>query len=389
MGDAEQYVARWLAAGLLGEPQAEAIRRFEAAQAQPRGRQWQVLLALILGGILLGAGVLLFVAAHWDTVSPPARLGLVLLMLVFFHGLGLLVRERFAGFATAMHALGTVAAGAAIALVGQIFNMEEHWPAAVLLWAACAAAGWLLLRDQFQQTLTLLLVPAWVLAEYSYRVEGYRYASVFLARLGLVFGCALLTAFLHSRRRAVFGILFGCGGLLVAVCVGVLAEGWQYWGYARDWGPLPLPWRLLALALAALTAAAAWGSERWSLAPVVMAAALAWALPWAQTTITEHNGEFAPRGYTHTEPSLLAYALVALAAVLLVAWGVRTTSKALVNYGIAAFALTVFWFYFSSVMDKLGRSLGLIALGLLFLGGGYALELTRRRLVRGMEAGAA
>ena len=43
---------------------------------------------------------------------------------------------------TALHAVGTIATGAAIALVGQIFNIEEHWPAAILLWAIAALAGW-------------------------------------------------------------------------------------------------------------------------------------------------------------------------------------------------------------------------------------------------------
>ena len=86
-------------------------------------------------------------------------------MLALFHVAGILSRERFPGFATTMHALGTIACGAAIALVGQIFNMQEHWPAAVMLWAICAAAGWVLLGDEFQQTLALLLFPAWILCE--------------------------------------------------------------------------------------------------------------------------------------------------------------------------------------------------------------------------------
>jgi hypothetical protein len=41
----------------------------------------------------------------------------------------------------------------------------------------------------------------------------------------------------------------------------------------------------------------------------------------------------------------------------------------------------VMWFYFSSIMDKLGRSLGLIMLGVLFLAGGWLLEKMRRKLV--------
>jgi hypothetical protein len=37
-------------------------------------------------------------------------------------------------------------------------------------------------------------------------------------------------------------------------------------------------------------------------------------------------------------------------------------------------------------MDKLGRSVSLIVLGLLVLAGGWALERTRRRLIAGTRA---
>jgi hypothetical protein len=51
--------------------------------------------------------------------------------------------------------------------------------------------------------------------------------------------------------------------------------------------------------------------------------------------------------------------------------------------GMAAVAITVLTFYFSEVMDKLGRSASLIGLGVLFLAGGWALERLRRQLVAG------
>ncbi len=60
--------------------------------------------------------------------------------------------------------------------------------------------------------------------------------------------------------------------------------------------------------------------------------------------------------------------------------------RALVNLGIVGFAVAVAWFYFSDIFDKVGRSLGLIGLGILFLAGGWALEKMRRRILAGMDS---
>jgi uncharacterized membrane protein len=385
MENAEHYIARWADAGLLDAPTVAAIREFEAAQVRPGGRQWQVILALLLGGILLGAGVLLFVAAHWDNVSPLSRLGLVLFMLVFFHGLALLVQGRFAGLATALHAVGTVSAGATIALIGQIFNMQEHWPGAILLWSLCAAAGWYLLRDPFQKTLTLLLFPAGIVSEFEFRVDPYGGASIYVARILAVLAVFYLTGFLRERKRTVFGILFAVGAVMLPISIGMLTGGWNTLGY-HHWGFVPLSYRLTAIAVMLAIGATGAIRHRRSVPPIALVAALAYALPWCQRVITE---SVAWGGRPYTEPNLIAHALVSGAAVALIAWGVRTLSTSLVNYGVVAFAMTVIWFYFSSVMDKLGRSLGLIVLGVLFLAGGWALELTRRKLLVDIAGGKA
>ena len=376
----EQYLSRWRTAGLLDDSTADAIRQYESAQATPAGRRWQVVIALLLGGILLGAGVLLFVAAHWDDVSPIGRLALVLGLLALFHVVGIATRERFSGFAATMHALGTVASGAAIALVGQIFNMQEHWPAAVMLWALCAAAGWWLLGDQFQQTLTLLLIPAWIVCEWSYRAEVYNGSEVYLFRMIAVIAAVYLTAFLHSRRRAVFGILFGVSFLALIVATVFLSEGWE-WRYGLpNWGAVPMGLRFGAYGVLLLALGLAWVLDRRALLPASVVTAMVLILPWLHTIV--HEGT-RPYVWDRPEPMVSMYAVVAFTCVFLAWWGVQQASKAIVNYGIAAFALTVMWFYFSDIMGKLDRSLGLILLGVLFLAGGWGLERTRRRLVAG------
>jgi quinol-cytochrome oxidoreductase complex cytochrome b subunit len=192
-----------------------------------------------------------------------------------------------------------------------------------------------------------------------------------------VLAAVYLTALLHSRRRIVFGILFGAAGVALGICVNILADGWNYHSYGHSWIFLPLWLRVTAFAILVISAGFGWCLSKQSLVPVTAIAVTAFVLPWAQRLDTR-NGD----SWQLTEPNLAAYALVAATCVFLTWWGVRENSKALVNYAIAAFAMTVMWFYFSSVMDKLGRSLGLIVLGILFLAGGWMLETMRRKLVR-------
>ena len=81
------------------------------------------------------------------------------------------------------------------------------------------------------------------------------------------------------------------------------------------------------------------------------------------------------------------YAWCATGAAAMVAWGIQEFRAERINLGMAGFALTIVFFFFSSVMDKLGRSASLMALGVLFVGGGWYWERLRRRLVAGVVSG--
>jgi MFS family permease len=199
----------------------------------------------------------------------------------------------------------------------------------------------------------------------------------------MVIAAVYLTAFLHSERRVVFGILFGAAGIALAVGTVIAADGWQSYG---TWGALPVSLRIAAMLVMLAALGYGWKVSARTVVPAAVVGAAAMVLPWVAKVRTE---TYPGGSWTRSEPSVVSYALVAAAAVFLAWWGVKERSKALVNYGIAGFALTVAWFYFSSVMDKLGRSLGLIALGVLFLAGGWMLEKMRRRLIEAMRDGVA
>jgi uncharacterized membrane protein len=390
MADFERHLTRWQSAGLLDAELASRIRAFESEEKKPAGPDaksvgWQVIVALILGAILLACGVALFVSAHWDKIGPLARLSLVLAMVSLFHLGGGWARKRFQGLSTALHAVGTISTGAAIALVGQIFNIEEHWPAAILMWAVAALFGWILLHDEAQQTITLLLIPAWMLSEFTYYADGHIGEQVYIGRFLVVWAVLYLTFFVGSRRKVLPWILYASAAIDGLVGVVLLLEGWRSWG-DKTYLPLGLrTWGWIAIAAIPLLFAVFRFSK--SVIPVAAAIAFSIALPWCQRFWTEsYNYGGDNHGfYSRSGPNLVAHALVAAFCIFLIWWGVRQASQALVNLGIVGFAITVFWFYFSDIFDKLDRSLGLIGLGILFLAGGWALEKTRRNLIGGMK----
>ena len=384
MADIDTLLNRWQTAGVLDAEAAGRIRAYELEQRRPSGLRWQGLVALILGAILLACGVVLFVSAHWDDIGPGARFAIVLGMVAVFHLGGAWARESYRGLSTALHAVGTVSTGAAIALVGQIFNIQEHWPTAILLWAVAALAGWVLLQDEAQQTLTFLLFPAWMLSEFSYHAQGHIGENACIGRFLVVWAVLYLTLFLGSKHKVAQGILFAASAISAVTGIVLLSGGWSSWGDqtylpfgTRVWG-----WVFIAVLPLCFSVCRLHKSS----VPVAAAIAFSVALPWCQRIWTEnYNYGIYHHTYIRNEPNLAAHALVAAFCVFLVWWGVHHASKALVNLGIVGFAIAVGWFYFSDIYGAMGRSLGLIGLGILFLAGGWALEKMRRGLLAGME----
>ena len=374
-GDWSSWLARWTDAGLIDPAAADRIRAFEQRHAGSTKLRWPILVALGFGALMLGGGVLLFVAAHWDGLSPAQRFAIVILLVGGFHVAGAAVGDRFAGMASALHAVGTGALGGGIALAGQIFNLEEHWPLGVLLWALGAGVGWAVLRQTPQMILFAVLAPAWLGAEwmtvFDETLTGHaaRVLACGMCLLALTYFTATGSGRADNRRRALMWL--GAIALLPAALwlayVGSSGE-LRFHSAEAETSSLTLVvgWSVaigLPLALVfALRRMDAWPSL----------VALCWVLTAAWLRL------FAG--------SIALYAWWAIGAIGLVAWGVRDGRSERVNMGAVVFAATVMAFYFSQVMDKLGRSASLVGLGVLFLAGGWGLERIRRRLVQQARA---
>src|ERR1017187_8446188 len=263
----EPSLERWVEAQILDRPQADRIRQFESEQLPRRRARWPVIMAVAFGGIMLAAGVLLFVSAHWDEMSPFQRMTLLVLAVGGFHVSGALSLARFRALGVTLHAVGTVALGGAIAMAGQIFNMQEHWPSAVLMWAAGAVAGWLLLGDWPQLAMAAILVPWWVAGEWEEAVRLSRDAwpviSCFILLLAICY-LSVRKPGADSRHDHVRTALTWLGGLALLPAALAVAFERNTYGHITDpdAAVLAIGWScaiLLPLALAyAFRRSAAW-----------------------------------------------------------------------------------------------------------------------------------
>lgn len=362
----DQQLQRWTGAGVIDTETAGRIRAFESSRESP-GMRWPVIFAIAFGAIMVAAGVLLFVAAHWDELSPAQRFLLVLTMIAVFHLAAGAVMPRMRALGIALHGVGTVVLGGGIFLAGQIFNLQEHWPGGILLWALGAVLSWLVLRDWLQATLAALLVPAWIAAEWSVRAEHFRGVETTLIQFMTMMAFTYLSARRGAEDSYFHRALGWVGGLALLPLCAILTVSSHEWRWYQK-APMPASVYAVGVLMSLLLPLVAAYFLRGK-ALIWNAGYMLWilAVPFLDYRRVSHN--------------VAVYGLCALASIGLVRWGLQEQRRERINLGVAGFAITIIVFYFSDVMDKLGRSASLVGFGLLFLLGGWQLERLRRKLV--------
>jgi hypothetical protein len=256
---------------------------------------------------------------------------------------------------------------------GQIFNLNEHWPGGLMLWSLGAAIAWLVLRQWPQALLAAVLIPWWLGGEWDLATEGYRGAMSIAAQGFLLLSIFYLTTTPkeHNRHLRLGTIWIGALAIIPTMCAVIfnadsadlvwyrrlhpseVPVGLQIFGFAAAY----LPVLLLAAITRKKQAIATFGAAAWVFFLSILS------------------------NYRNVDSNPLLYLWVALGACAFCYWGVQENRKLFINYGTAIFAIDLIAFYFSNVLDKLGRSMGLILLGVIFLAGGWVLNRLRTDLI--------
>lgn len=333
-------LTRWREAGYITADSEAAIRRDVAANV---GSKLDLAAALgILGAVLVGFGVMSFVAANWSEMPRLFRLALIFGGLFGSYGLaGLLFERKHPIFAHAAILAGVSIFGAGIMLIAQMFHIEGHPPDAVLTWALGALAAGVILKSNPALAVAMLLVCLW---------SGWETADTGWTHWTFLLGWGAVTAAI-AWQRWVPGLHLAA----VALAFWIVSLGWTLFngnGHGVVVG--------LGLLIVAAGMAAPIVDERlsgWSTSIIAYGMCIAFA------------GLFALQFMKNTQLDyFVLLAILSLALVLGgIALGLKLGSPALLWLGYAGFSIEVLGIYFNTVGTLIGSSLFFLSAGVLVI----------------------
>lgn len=152
-------VARWRAAGWVDAAGAEAILK-DAEERAPRISLTGVL--AVIAAALMSLAVISFVAANWQDMPRPLKLGVLLAaMIAAYVCAAVLGRRGAVGPAHAALLLGVGIFGATIMMVGQMYHLSGPPTEAIFVWACAALLAGVLFNSPPSLTAAPLLFLLW------------------------------------------------------------------------------------------------------------------------------------------------------------------------------------------------------------------------------------
>lgn len=149
----ENQAPLWIERGIVTREQANQILDLYEDKKHAVG------LLPILGSILLGLGILSFIAANWQDIPQLVRLCLVMAAMAGFYVAGeIMVRRGSDKLGIALVALGVITFGGGIILIGQMFHLIAYHAGTFILWSAAGVLAAFLYRSRYLYLLSLLLV---------------------------------------------------------------------------------------------------------------------------------------------------------------------------------------------------------------------------------------
>lgn len=186
----------WLEKGIITRDQATAICAEYDIDLDSDSRQSGYRLLTTLGYLFIGLAVITLIGANWEQIPRGIRMGGLMMTTGIVHLLA--IRSyRNNESATGLYLLANILFGASIILIAQIYNLGEHMPDAILLWALGSLPIGLLTKNPILTLFSCILGLIWFWVEFGLGYYPWLFPVFIVAGLWtLITGRTSLSLFL-------------------------------------------------------------------------------------------------------------------------------------------------------------------------------------------------
>jgi uncharacterized membrane protein len=151
---------------------------------------------VLIGALLIGAGIFSFIAANWQEMSRPLKIGTIMVSMLCAHALGWFFSESrgLDKVGEALIFLGTLIYGAGIFLIAQMYQTRAIWPDGFILWLFGAVAMGFAIESTTTLGLSLFLAFA-ALCGYPSQILNFGSQGQFLQTSSLLLVAATIITF--------------------------------------------------------------------------------------------------------------------------------------------------------------------------------------------------
>lgn len=207
----KQELPDWVRESIVTEEAAQQLTaRYELDKLSKESSGLLAAVIFTLGGLLLGGGLLSFVAANWEEIPTVAKVILLLITLLAFHGVGYWL-WHYKGWSRLGHALvftGSLVFGANIGLMAQIFHVSGEWYGAFGAWALGSLVMAYAARSWITGVLALVNVVIWFLGiSHAHQSTGMMVIPLLAAAIFLPLAWQLRSRVLYAATFVGFTIM--------------------------------------------------------------------------------------------------------------------------------------------------------------------------------------
>lgn len=132
----EEIYKEFLDKGFAVSDIQNAFNEISSGQGKEDGQRRIVQIIVTIGALLIGAGVFSFIAANWQEITKPVKIGVIIAAMLSAYAGGWFLKEKSGYVKTggALILLGSIIYGGGIFLIAQMFNTRGNWPDGFILW---------------------------------------------------------------------------------------------------------------------------------------------------------------------------------------------------------------------------------------------------------------